>query len=81
MRKIWTVLGLVSLLTVATQPAWAKCGGLIREGQELLAKANLPADDAGKAKELLDEALKFNKAGDHTNGVIKANDALKILKK
>ena len=81
MRKIWAVLGLVSLLTVAAQPAWAKCGGLIREGQELLAKANLPADEAGKIKGLLDEAQKFLDAKDHTNGPIKANEALKLLKK
>jgi len=81
MRKVWTVLGLVSLLTVAAQPAWGKCTPLINEGREILAKANLPADEAGKAKGLLDEATKLRDGGDHTNGVIKANEALKILKK
>ena len=81
MRKIWTVLGAVSLLTVLAQPAWAKCTSLIREGRELLSKASLPADEAGKAKGLLDEAQKFRDSGDHDNGFKKVTEALNLLKK
>ena len=81
MRKIWTVLGAVSLLTVLAQPLWAKCGPLIKEGRELLKTAKLAKEDEDKAKALLDEAQKFLDAKDHTNGPIKANEALKLLKK
>lgn len=79
--KVWILLVAVSLLILSAQPAWAKCTPLINEGRELLTKANLPEDEAGKVKGLLDEAQKLRDGGDHANGVVKANEALKLLKK
>ena len=81
MKRTGTFLAAVALLILPAQLTWAKCTPLINEGRELLSKANLPADEATKIKGLLDEAQKYRDSGDHTNGVIKANEALKLLKK
>ena len=81
MRKIWIVLGAVTLLSMPAQLTWANCTPLINEGRQLLSKANLPADESAKIKGLLDEAQKYRDSGDHTNGAIKANEALNLLKK
>ena len=80
MKRIWVLLGAVSLLVLSFQPTWAKCTPLINEGRELLSKANLPADESTKIKGLLDDAQKYRDSGDHANGVVKANEALKLLK-
>ena len=80
MKRIWVLLGVVSLLVLSFQPTWAKCTPLINEGRDLLSKSSLPADETSKIKGLLDEAQKFRDSGDHANGVVKANEALKLLK-
>jgi hypothetical protein len=82
MRKMWTVLGLVSLLTVAAQPAWAgTCPKLIKEGKDLLASSKLGKADQDKVKALLDESQKFHDARNHGDAIKKANEALDLLKK
>ncbi len=81
MKRVWILLGAVSLLVLPAQMTWAKCTPLIREGRELLTKANLPADEASRIKALLDESQKFRDAGNHVDGVKKASEALNLLKK
>lgn len=81
MKRFLSILGLASLLIFSVQPVWARCTPLINEGREFLSKTNLPADQAGKIKRLLDEAQKFRDSGDHTNGFKKASEALDLLKK
>lgn len=81
MKRIWILLGVVTLLLLPAQLTWAKCTPLINEGRELLSKASLPADESNKIKTLLDEAAQSRDAGDHATGVKKATEALNILKK
>jgi hypothetical protein len=54
---------------------------LIKEGRELMASAKLSKGDETKAKGLLDEADQLREAGNHVDGIKKANEALNILKK
>ncbi len=81
MKRVSFLLGVGSLLVLFVQPVWARCAPLIKEGRELLPKAKLAKADEGKVKALLDEAQKFLDAGDHTNGVKTANEALDLLRK
>jgi len=80
MKKVGTLFSVLGLLAF-TQPVWARCAPLIREGRELLGNVKLAKADENKAKGLLDEAQKFLDAGNHVDGVKKANEALDILKK
>ena len=81
MRKIFFLMTAFSLLILSAQPLWARCAPLIKEGRELLGKTQASKADQDKAKGLLDEAQKFLDAGNHVDGVKKANEALDILKK
>ena len=81
MKKITLLLTFAGLLILSAQPVWPRCAPLIREGRELLGQVKLAKADEDKAKGLLDEAQKFLDAGNHIDGVTKANAALDILKK
>jgi hypothetical protein len=81
MKKITLLLAFAGLLTLSAQPVWPRCAPLIREGRELLGKVKVAKADEDKAKGLLDEAQKFLDAGNHVDGVKKANEALGLLKK
>ena len=81
MKKMAFVFAFAGLLILSAQPVWPRCAPLITEGRELLGKVKLAKADENKAKGLLDEAQKFLDAGNHVDGVKKANEALDILKK
>lgn len=81
MKRMESLLAAVGLLFLLVQPVWARCAPLIKEGRETLAKTKLAKADEDKVKGLLDEAQKSLDAGDHNNGVQKANAALDLLKK
>jgi len=80
MKKIALLLAFAGLF-LSAQPVWPRCAPLIKEGRELLGKVKPAKVDEDKAKGLLDEAQKFLDAGNHVDGVKKANEALDILKK
>ena len=82
MKRVWTLLAVISLLMLSVQPAWARtCMKLVREGRDLLAKANLAEDQSNKIKALLDDAQKLHEGGDHSDSAKKGNEALELLKK
>ncbi len=81
MKKVWILFAVSSLLFLSVQPLWARCAPLIKEGRELLPKAKLAKADEDKVKALLDEAQKSLEAGNHNDGVKKANEALDLLRK
>lgn len=61
---------------------WARtCPKLIKEGQDLLAKAKVSKVDSDKIKTLLDDSDKLHESGDHAESVKKAKEALSLLKK
>ena len=81
MKKIALLIVFAGILILSAQPVWSRCAPLIREGRGLLGKVKLAKADEDKAKGLLDEAQKFLDAGNHVDGVKKANEALDLLKK
>lgn len=82
MKRVWSLLGVVSLLILSVQPVLARtCPTLIKEGKELLATAKLSKANENKVKALLDESQKLHDAGSHGDSVKKANEALDLLKK
>ncbi|HVO95619.1 MAG TPA: hypothetical protein VMT22_22375 [Terriglobales bacterium] len=81
MKKIMILSGLLGLLALPVHSTWAKCAPLIKEAREQLASAKLSKSDEAKVKALLNEAEKVSEAGNHIEGVKKANEALEILKK
>ncbi|MBI4490320.1 MAG: hypothetical protein HY694_14645 [Deltaproteobacteria bacterium] len=82
MKRVWSLLGLVSLLILSAQPVWARtCPKLIKEGKDLLASAKLSKANEDKVKALLDESQKLHDGGSHGDSVKKANEALDLLKK
>jgi hypothetical protein len=82
MKRVWFLLGVVTLLVLSSQPAWAnRCPRLIKEGKELLSTAKLSKSDEEKVKAALDEAQKLHDSGSHADSVKKANEALDLLKK
>lgn len=82
MKKVWSLLGVASFLILSSQPVWAnRCPTLIKEARNLLAKAKLAKADEDKVKKLLDESQKFHDAGDHSDAIKKANEALALVKK
>lgn len=63
-------------------PVWANsCPTLIKEGRDLLAKANYSKTEAAKISALLDESEKLHNSGNHGASMEKANEALSLLKK
>ncbi len=80
MKKL-ALVGLVAALVLAVgAPAYAfKCPSLIRQANEQMAKMDPNSDKVKKAKELVDEADKLHKAGNHADSVKKAEEALATL--
>lgn len=82
MRRVGSLLGVISLLLLFVQPVWARtCPKLIKEGKDLLASAKLSKANEDKVKALLDESQKLHDGGSHGDSVKKANEALGLLKK
>ncbi|HSB82406.1 MAG TPA: hypothetical protein VLM91_26825 [Candidatus Methylomirabilis sp.] len=81
MKKL-AVFALVAGLVVALgAPAFAfKCPTLIKQANEEMAKMDQNSDKVKKAKELIEEADKLHKAGNHADSVKKAEEALADLK-
>ena len=80
MKKL-ALVALVAVLVMAVgAPAYAfKCPSLIRQANEQMAKMDPSSDKVKKAKELVDEADKLHKAGNHADSVKKAEEALSVL--
>lgn len=80
MKKL-ALVALVAVLVMAVgAPAYAfKCPSLIRQANEQMAKMDPTSDKVKKAKELVDEADKLHKAGNHADSVKKAEEALSVL--
>jgi len=82
MKKFSTLILAGIFAMVFAGPASARtCPKLIKEGRDLLAKANYSKSDAAKIKGLLDESEKLHDSGDHGESVKKAREALSLLKK
>jgi hypothetical protein len=82
MKRIATLILAAVLGIFFAGPALARtCPKLIKEGRDLLAKANLSKADATKIKGLLDDSEKLHDSGDHGESVKKAKEALSLLKK
>jgi hypothetical protein len=82
MKRVGSLLAVVGLLVLSSQPVWAnRCPRLIKEGKELLTSAKLSKSDEEKVKALLDESQKLHDSGSHADSIKKANEALDLLKK
>ena len=82
MKRFRTLVLAIALGMLFAAPASARtCPKLIKEGRDLLAKANLSKTDATKIKGLLDESERLHDSGDHGESVKKAKEALSLLKK
>jgi len=82
MRKFSTLIFATVIAMIIGGPAWGRtCPKLIKEGRDLLAKANYSKTEAAKIKTLLDESEKLHDSGDHGESVKKAKEALSLLKK
>ncbi len=80
MKKLSLVALVVALVLAVGVPAYAfKCPSLIRQANEQMAKMDPNSDKVKKAKELVDEADKLHKAGNHADSVKKAEEALAAL--
>lgn len=75
------VVALIGLLLAVGTPAFAsKCPSLIKQANDQLAGMDQNSDKAKKAKELVAEADRLHKAGNHSESVTKAEEALAALK-
>lgn len=82
MRKISTLIFAGAFTMIFAGPVSARtCPKLIKEGRDLLAKANYSKTEAAKIKGLLDESEKLHDSGNHGESVKKAKEALSLLKK
>jgi hypothetical protein len=81
MKRTLILAAAMGFLALSFQSSSAKCVPLIKEAREELASAKLSKADEAKVKALLSEADKLSEAGNHIDGVKKANEALAILKK
>lgn len=80
MKKLSLVALVAALVLAVGAPAYAfKCPSLIRQANEQMAKMDPNSDKVKKAKELVDEADKLHKAGNHADSVKKAEEALSTL--
>lgn len=81
MKKLALVAMVAALVLAVGAPAYAfKCPSLIRQANEQMAKMDQNSDKVKKAKELVAEADKLHKAGNHGESVKKAEEALDLLK-
>jgi hypothetical protein len=81
MKNVWMLAGVISYVALTHQPLGAKCVPLIKEVREQLSAAHLSKSDETKVKALLEEADKLSEANNHKEGIQKANEALRIIKK
>lgn len=80
MKKLSLVALVAALVLAVGVPAYAfKCPSLIRQANEQMAKMDPNSEKVKKAKELVDEADKLHKAGNHADSVKKAEEALAAL--
>ena len=80
MKKLSLVALVAALVLTVGAPAYAfKCPSLIRQANEQMAKMDPNSEKVKKAKELVDEADKLHKAGNHADSVKKAEEALSTL--
>ena len=81
MKKL-AVLAVVAALVMALgAPAYAfKCPSLIKEANSQMSSMDQNSDKVKHAKELVEEADKLHKAGNHADSVKKAEEALAALK-
>ena len=80
MKKRALVALAAALVLAVRAPAYAfKCPGLIRQANEQMAKMDPNSEKVKKAKELVDEADRLHKAGNHADSVKKAEEALATL--
>jgi hypothetical protein len=80
--KKLAVFAVVAALVMALgAPAYAfKCPSLIKQANNEMASMDQNSDKVKKAKELVEEADKLHKAGNHADSVKKAEEALAALK-
>ena len=80
MKRLALVLVVAALVVAVGAPAYAfKCPSLIKQANEQMAKMDPNSDKVKKAKELVEEADKLHKAGNHADSVKKAEEALATL--
>ena len=81
-KKTAMVVALVAILVVAVGgPAFAnQCPTLIKQANDKIATMDQSSDTVKKAKELVAEADRLHKAGNHSESVAKAQAALATLK-
>ena len=71
---------MAALVVALGAPAYAfKCPSLIKQANEKIAKMDQNSDKVKKAKELVEEADKLHKAGNHADSVKKGEEALSNL--
>ena len=79
-KTVMLVLGAVLVLAVGG-PAFAnQCPTLIKQANDQIAGMDQTSEKVKKAKDLVAEADRFHKAGNHTESVTKAQEALAALK-
>jgi hypothetical protein len=80
-RKLAVFALVVGLVVALGAPAYAfKCPTLIKQANAEMANMDQNSDKVKKAKELVEEADKLHKAGNHADSVKKAEEALAELK-
>ncbi len=81
MKKSVVAILMAVLVLAVGAPAFANhCPTLIKQANEQMASMDQNSDKVKKAHELVAEADRLHKAGNHTESVAKAEEALATLK-
>ncbi len=81
MKKLAVYAVVATMVMALGAPAYAfKCPTLIKQANDQMANMDQNSDKVKKAKELVEEADKLHKAGNHAESVKKAEEALAELK-
>ena len=81
MKKLAMFALVAGLVMALGAPAFAfKCPTLIKQANAEMANMDQNSDKVKKAKELVEEADKLHKAGNHADSVKKGEEALAALK-
>lgn len=81
MKKLAISAVAATLVLALGAPAYAfKCPTLIKQANSMMTSMDQNSDKVKKAKELVEEADKLHKAGNHAESVKKAEEALAVLK-
>lgn len=81
MKLAYRLLLVAVLLTAFAVPSFAShCPTLIKAANEKMATMDAMSEKVQQAKQLVDEADKLHKAGQHAESEQKANEALSLLK-